>query len=164
MVSMMKRVFATVVIFFATIGWAHAGAAVLKVEVLNQDGTLGQVRSYSLEDLREMTPASFETATIWTEGQQQFTGVPLAQIIKGLGVNDGELEAIAVNAYSVTIPVSDAVMDGPIVAYERNGAEMSLRNKGPLWIVYPYDHDPSYRTEAVYARSIWQLEKIIVKK
>ncbi|MEC8574513.1 MAG: oxidoreductase, partial [Pseudomonadota bacterium] len=41
---------------------------------------------------------------------------------------------------------------------------MSLRDKGPLWIVYPFDSDPAYQTEAIYSRSIWQLEEITVTK
>ena len=53
---------------------------------------------------------------------------------------------------------------GPIIAYERNGKEMSVRSKGPLWIVYPYDSNPSYKTEAIYSRSIWQLEGIVLKQ
>ena len=39
---------------------------------------------------------------------------------------------------------------------------MSLRDKGPLWIVYPFDSNPSYSTEVTYARSIWQLDRIEV--
>lgn len=74
------------------------------------------------------------------------------------------LTARAINDYSVEIPLADAVEGGPIVAYERNGAVMSLRDKGPLWIVYPFDSDPAYQTEAIYSRSIWQLEEITVTK
>jgi hypothetical protein len=37
---------------------------------------------------------------------------------------------------------------------------MSLREKGPLWVIYPYDSDPAYRTEETYSRSIWQLNRL----
>jgi hypothetical protein len=43
-----------------------------------------------------------------------------------------------------------------------NGAEMSIRDKGPLWIVYPYDASDDFRSEVVYSRSIWQLDRIEV--
>jgi hypothetical protein len=49
------------------------------------------------------------------------------------------------------------------VAYLRNGAEMSMRDKGPLWIVYPYDAKPDYQSELIYSRSIWQLDRIEVQ-
>ncbi|MGR3607464.1 MAG: oxidoreductase, partial [Sulfitobacter sp.] len=43
------------------------------------------------------------------------------------------------------------------------GSLMSRRGKGPLWIVYPYDNNPSYKTETIYSRSIWQMDRIAVK-
>ena len=39
---------------------------------------------------------------------------------------------------------------------------MSIRDKGPLWVVYPYDSSADYRTEVIYSRSIWQLDRIEV--
>ena len=43
-----------------------------------------------------------------------------------------------------------------------DGAEMSSRQKGPLWILFPFDDRPEYRTEQAYSWSIWQLARIIV--
>lgn len=37
---------------------------------------------------------------------------------------------------------------------------MSVRDKGPLWVIYPYDSDPALQSEVTYARSIWQLVRI----
>ena len=37
---------------------------------------------------------------------------------------------------------------------------MTLRAQGPLWIVYPYDAAEAYRTKVIYARSIWQLDRL----
>ena len=39
---------------------------------------------------------------------------------------------------------------------------MTLRDKGPLWLVYPYDADTAYQSEVIYARSVWQLDRIEV--
>lgn len=130
---------------------------------VRMDGAAEPSAQYTIEDLRALDPVTFETETIWTTGPQQFTGVPLAVLMARMGVSGGLMVAHAVNDYSVDIPVSDAVEGGPIVAFERNGAEMSLRNKGPLWVVYPYDSNPAYRTEEVYSRSIWQLDRIVIQ-
>ena len=43
-----------------------------------------------------------------------------------------------------------------------NGEIMSLRDKGPLWVIYPYDQNAAYRSEVTYSRSIWQLDRIEV--
>lgn len=112
--------------------------------------------------LEEIAPESFTTTTIWTDGEQRFEGTSLKGLLDLLGVEDGTLKATALNDYAVEIPVSDAVEGGPIIAHRRNGEEMSIRDKGPLWIVYPYDRNADYRTEQVFARSIWQLDRIEV--
>jgi hypothetical protein len=35
-----------------------------------------------------------------------------------------------------------------------------VRDKGPLWVVYPYDSKPDYQSELIYVRSIWQLAQM----
>jgi hypothetical protein len=113
--------------------------------------------------LEAMGPVTVETSTIWTDGVQTFRGVPLATLLDFLGAEGEELIAHALNDYSVSIPLEDAVPDGPIVAFEQNGRRLSVRDKGPLWIVYPYDRQTDYQSEVIYARSIWQLAWIEVK-
>ncbi|MDG1801521.1 MAG: molybdopterin-dependent oxidoreductase, partial [Paracoccaceae bacterium] len=91
---------------------------------------------------------------------QKFKGVSLVTLVTLIGADDGELLATAINDYTVSIPISDAIEGGPIIAYMLNDQEMSVRDKGPLWLIYPYDSSPDYRTEVVYSRSIWQLDRI----
>jgi hypothetical protein len=124
------------------------------------DANGAELKSYDLAALKALGTASFETTTIWTEGKQRFTGVPLTALFKDIGVTQGEVNAIAVNDYSVPIPVTDAVEGGPLLAFEVNGAAMSVRDKGPLWIVYPYDSKTDYQSETIYSRSIWQLNRL----
>lgn len=164
--SITAALFFICVLTFMTLASASQAASdvVLTVELVGPDGAVNSSQSYTMDDLRALQLASFETETIWTEGVQSFTGVTLASFVQDLGLKGGEIEAIAINEYSVKIPVSDAVNGGPIIAFERNNAPMSIRNKGPLWVVYPYDSDPAFQTEAVYSRSIWQLEKLIIKQ
>ena len=39
---------------------------------------------------------------------------------------------------------------------------MSVRDKGPVWVLYPFDAGAEYRTDLIYERSIWQLDRIDV--
>lgn len=117
---------------------------------------------FSLADLQRLPVTEFETSTIWTKGVHRFTGVSLADLLAAADIEGDTLKAIAANDYSVEIPTSDAVSGGPIVAYFLDGQPMSLRNKGPFWIVYPYDRSADYRSETIYTRSIWQLVQIRV--
>lgn len=120
----------------------------------------GQTQTFDRATLQALGTTTIETTTIWTEGPQVFEGVSLARLAQEIGVQDGTILATAINDYTVEIPLSDAVENGPIIAMTMNGAEMSVRDKGPLWIVYPYDADADYRTEVIYSRSIWQLDRI----
>lgn len=110
--------------------------------------------------LVELPATTFETSTIWTDGVHSFTGVSLADLAAELGVENGQFLATAINDYTVEIPFSDAVEGGPIIAYLMDGEEMSVRDKGPLWVIYPYDSDADYRSEVIYSRSIWQLDRL----
>lgn len=110
--------------------------------------------------LMALPATTFETSTIWTEGVHSFTGVSLADLATELGLEEGQILATAINDYTVEIPLSDAVEGGPIIAYLMDGAEMSVRDKGPLWVIYPYDSDADYRSEVIYSRSIWQLDRV----
>lgn len=126
--------------------------------VTNTDG----VAALDLAMLEDMGSTTIETSTIWTEGTQTFEGVSLAVLIDHLGIEGETLSAVAINDYAVEIPTLDAVEGGPIIAYKMNGNVMSVRDKGPLWVIYPYDSDPAYQTEVIYSRSIWQLDRLDV--
>ena len=45
-----------------------------------------------------------------------------------------------------------------------NGQEMTVRNKGPLWIVYPVDQFDELKKEIYSIRSIWQLARLTIKE
>lgn len=120
----------------------------------------GDTAVFDLDLLRQLPVTQFRTTTIWTEGEHTFTGVQLADLLSAVGADGTTIRAAALNEYTVEIPVSDAVPDGPIVAYAMDGRTMSPRDKGPLWIVYPYDSHSEYQSETAYSRSIWQLSRL----
>ena len=122
----------------------------------NGDGTA----SFDLPMLQAMGATRIETTTIWTEGLQVFEGIPLSDLIEALGAEGSVIAASALNDYTVEIPLSDAIPGGPILAYAQNGQPLSVRDKGPLWVVYPYDAKPEYQSEVIYARSIWQVKRM----
>lgn len=138
------------------------GEVLLTVTSPMADQAEAEAVQFDLEMLQELGTVEFETSTIWTQGVQTFEGVPLSALVESLGMSGTTLRATAINDYAVDIPISDAVEDGPIIAYKLNGEEMSVRDKGPLWIVYPYDSKKEYQSEVVYSRSIWQLDRIEV--
>lgn len=138
------------------------GPVLLTVDGAISNTNAGKTAVFDLEMLRSLGETEIVTETIWTPGMHRFTGVSLEAFLTAVGAQGALLDAVAINDYSVEIPLSDATEDGPIIAYEMDGKLMSRRDKGPLWMIYPYSSDPAYRTELIYSRSIWQLDRMTV--
>jgi hypothetical protein len=83
-------------------------------------------------------------------------------VLDSLGAEGASLSMIAVNDYKVEMPWAVMEQDTPIIANRINGEPFSIRDKGPLWVVFPYDSDPRFQTEEIYSLSIWQLNQIQV--
>ena len=44
-----------------------------------------------------------------------------------------------------------------------DGKPMRVRDKAPIWIVYPYDEYEEFRDPTVNPRWVWQLSDLIVE-
>ncbi|MFN7267824.1 MAG: molybdopterin-dependent oxidoreductase [Cereibacter sp.] len=124
----------------------------------NDDGTA----RFDMALLDSLPQHSFATSTIWTEGVDTYEGVLLTDLLDALGATGPNLLAKALNDYEISFPVADATAEGPLLAYRTNGEPMSVREKGPIWLIFPYDDVEAFRTEQTYARSIWQLDRIVI--
>ncbi|EEX13172.1 oxidoreductase, molybdopterin binding [Citreicella sp. SE45] len=129
------------------------------IENTNGDG----IAEFDIDMLRAIGETEITTETIWTPGTKVFKGVPLSTLLEYVGADGETIDATAINDYSIAIPMSDAVPTGPIIAYEMDGELMSRRDKGPLWVIYPFSSSSEYRTEVIYSRSIWQLDRLAIK-
>lgn len=47
-----------------------------------------------------------------------------------------------------------------ILATTVDGKQLSVRDRGPLWVVYPTGDKPELRTPVFEARSVWQLKEL----
>ncbi|WP_085836802.1 hypothetical protein [Aquimixticola soesokkakensis] len=120
--------------------------------------------SLTRADLLALPQTTFSTTTIWTEGRESFTGPTLADTLSLLGeVPQGaQIDMRAINDYQVTVDHDLLSAKFPIIALLRNGAPFSVRDLGPLWVVFPYDSEELYREGGAYSMSIWQLVGIRV--
>lgn len=123
-----------------------------------------RVAEFDRPMLKRMRRVEFETSTMWTEGVKVFSGVPLIDVLQAIGTDEGTtVIAKAMDGHEVQIPISSLTEAAPIIAYEIDGNELSVRKKGPLWVVYPYDSEDSFQTAVIYSRSIWQLDRLFIK-
>ena len=125
-------------------------------------GAQTQTQEFSLAELDAMEQVEFTTTTIWTDGAVTFSGVPLKVLLTAITAKGASVEMVALNDYKVVMPFTEMDDAAPIVATRMNGETMSVRDKGPYWVVFPYDADPKYQTETIYSYSIWQLNRLKV--
>ena len=113
--------------------------------------------------LESLGLVSLVTRTAWTEGPQVFEGVPARALLAAVGAVGGTAHAVALNDYEMDIPVSDFSDYEVLIALKMNGSYMRVRDKGPLWVVYPRDQYPELDRPEVWSRWVWQLKRIEVR-
>ena len=120
--------------------------------------------SFDLALLQTLPQHSFSTRTPWYAQPRRFSGVLLRDLLASVGAPAGAtLKAVALNDYRVDIPTDDLMRHGAMLAYLLDDKPMSVREKGPLVIIYPFDDQPELRTPVHYSRAIWQLRSLEVK-
>ncbi|MEL0612284.1 hypothetical protein [Marinomonas arenicola] len=88
-----------------------------------------------------------------------FSAIDLLKLVGGTGAT---LRIRALNQYVIDIPVSDFVKYGAIFAIKKDGKNISIRNLGPIMVLYPFDDNEHLRNEVYYWRAIWQVSSIKV--
>ena len=128
-----------------------------------QDGAGRLEARFDRAMLEQIGTTEVKTATPWHGGVMHFEGVLLRAVLALVEARGSNLHATAHNEYSATLPVSDATRHDVILAMKLNGEIMTLRDKGPLFIIYPFDADRALQTDMTYIRSVWQLRRIDVR-
>jgi len=119
--------------------------------------------SFDRASLEALGMESIETATPWYNGKVKFEGVPMQKLLDTVKAKGTNVVAIALDDYVSTIPIEDFAKYHVLLALKRDGNYMAVRDKGPLFIVYPYDSSPELQTQKFYSRSAWQVKRIDVK-
>ncbi|HEY1030035.1 MAG TPA: hypothetical protein VGE28_20690 [Pseudomonas sp.] len=124
----------------------------------------GQRLTFSLQQLQQLPRGNIELRDDQGE-MQHWVGVPLHQLLAQVpGADHGKpIHTTALNHYSVLIPHEDIQRYQPLIAYQLNGRFMSIRDYGPLYLIYPFDDYPELRKQMFYNRSIWQLSEIHIE-
>lgn len=112
------------------------------------------------ETLLSFPQKTIKTATLWTDGESTFTGPLMKDVLNAAGNSAASISAIAINEYSIEIPVADINNYSVIFALKKDGKTLSVRDKGPIWVIYPWSDHDELKQDKYYSRSIWQLKKI----
>lgn len=129
------------------------------IENTNEDGKA----VFDIASLEKLGSVSFQTTSPWYNGRTTFTGISLQKLMDYVGANGSVVKVTALNDYTTVIPLSDFKKYNVILALKINGEYMRIRDKGPLFIVYPYDSIPELNNQIFYSRSAWQVSSMKIE-
>jgi hypothetical protein len=144
------------------------GAVLAALPALAQDltliwkrpnGEIAKQETLKLAEVDALKQTEVVTATPWTNGKNTFTGPALA-LLAARGGEAREARVLALNDYSQVVPAEDWARHPVIMASRMDGKPMSIREKGPFWVVYPLDSDAELRSQRIHARMVWQVKTV----
>lgn len=159
-VSMLALIF-----LFALAHPAFGMALQLKITGKITNFTNPTKREYRLteQEILSMEKNSIRTSTNWTSAHN-FSGFRVMDLLKKVGATGTHLEIHCLDDYIYTIPISDISKYGAILAYEKDGNRITIKEFGPLGLIYPRDQYPTELSgPEMDAKSTWHVTHIVVK-
>jgi hypothetical protein len=139
------------------------GPIILEVHGELKSYNKGKSAVFDRAMLTELGMQTITTSTPWHKSVISFEGPSGKSLLEKLGVTKGMMTISALNNYSAKVPVSDFFETGAILAIKADGDNLSVRNKGPVFIIYPYDQNPKLANDKYYVRSVWQVKAINIE-
>lgn len=134
---------------------AAAGEVVLKVRTAEGE------RAYTIEALQELKTDVLRTSTPWTTTEHVYAGVWLRDLVADAGISpDARLRLEALNGYRVVEDLGFLLESGGFLAFQRGAHPMSVREKGPVWLLYPFSERPQLNERNVRMAAVWMLHLI----
>jgi hypothetical protein len=140
-----------------------AGDTILTVTGAITHTNAAGAAKFDLVMLEALPGQETKTTTPWYDGAQSFSGPLGSALLAAVGATGETLVVTAINDYVTEIPISDFESWPVILATRHNGSAMSVREKGPIFVIYPFDSDQALNAEVYYGRSAWQVKSIEVR-
>ena len=142
----------------------HVSAETILTAVLNQGSDAEKSVSFTVEELLAIGSHTLETGNDYVEGKKQFTGPLVRDVFAHLGVEEVKLARMtAANDYSVEITADEFEKYDVIFALNMDGTRLSMRDKGPIWLMYPVSDHEELQKPIYNSRLIWQLVEVVIE-
>lgn len=164
----MKRLMTLLFCFLGTMAFAEQLAVPTGPVILTVTGNITHtngdgVAVFDQDMLNNLTQRTTTTKTPWFDETHDFYGPTGTAILDAVGATGSTLSVVALNDYAAEVPAQDLRDHGVIFATHLDGERMSVRDKGPLFLIYPFDEDPALFNEVYIGRSVWQIARIDVQ-
>lgn len=123
-------------------------------------GARGELR-FTRADLEARTWHTIETSNEFISGVGVFRGPLLADVVSLIGrAGAKKARLVAANQFYSEVEIAEFSAFDAILAMEMNGRALSLRDFGPIWVMYPIDDHSELQDSRFNNRLVWQLQVI----
>lgn len=119
-----------------------------------------EVAEFTLAALAAMPQHTIITKAPWHDGVRTYSGPLLRDVLAAAQAQSGAARFIALNDYKIDMPLEDAALYPVVLAIRLDGKPMLVRDKGPLFVMYPFDKHPELAKTKYFSRCVWQLHRI----
>ena len=158
----------------ALIALCSTGASVVALEppkgpvILVVSGTIANTNApsearFDQAMLERLGVNTLVAETAWTEGRVKFEGVRARDVMAAVGAKGQQVLAIALNDYKASIPMADFDRYDVLLAFRQDGKALRVRDRGPLWIIYPIEPGATGHSYETRGKMVWQLKELQVK-
>ena len=154
----MKQISLAVFLIFSLFGANTTQAADRLFTLVQIDGAEVEITNELVESIGL---TQFSTKLVGgDENLHKVSGILIRDLFEHLNIKGSHFRAIALNNYEADVPVSDAYNYDVIFAIEINGKKLTVREKGPSWIIYPLKDNPKLQNGLYALRSVWQVDRV----
>lgn len=119
---------------------------------------------FTLSEMKALSQADITTAHPWSAQAQHYSGIDLSILLEFLFAQKAikTLSLEGLNGFSMALEWSSIQDFSPIIAWQENSQLMSRRDKGPLWLMLPFDSVSKVKQADFLHYMVWQLRTIRV--
>ena len=154
----MRVILFVIIIFYLALSGIPAQAADRLFTLVKVDG---QEIEITRELFDEIGITNFSTKLVGGDGNRhQASGVLIRDLLNHFKIEGKFLRVLALNKYEADIPLSDTNKYDVVFATKINGRRLSVREKGPAWVIYPMSDKSELDSGLIALRSVWQIDRV----
>lgn len=111
---------------------------------------------FSVKQLQDLPQKTFKTKHTWAASAQEFSGPLIADVLKLVCPNAQDIYLRSFDQYSIMVNFSKIEKYEPILALKIDGQPLTIREKGPLWVMINTDGF-NLPTRSLDSMFVWQL-------
>jgi len=138
------------------------GPVVLTVSGRISQHNAGTTAAFDMAMLKALPQAEFSTRTPWQDAVSTFRGPSLKTLLAVVGATGQVLRLSALHKYEASLPLTDVDQFEPVLVLQVDGKPLTVRSRGPVLVMYPFDRFPEINTDIYAGRAVWQLRRIVV--